>query len=185
MNLEKFKENFTGNKLPKNLISLNEFQNQSNKYFSESFELRFDDKSGIESWSDNKNFLEKLIPFAKANASGSMYAIWKNNEELDLDELPIVVFGDEGGYNVVAENSLGLFQLLTFDKEIYVDFDTIGFFKDEDDYEESPRLKEYVTWLKENFNLDAVTETEAESIIEKAQEKFKHEFDNWVDQYLE
>ena len=72
-------------------------------------------------------------------------------------------------------------QLLTFDIEISVDHEEVYFYKHEDDYEESENLTIYIRWLKENFNLDPIENTE--EIIEKAQQKYKSKFDNWVGQY--
>ncbi|MCQ4140620.1 hypothetical protein [Chryseobacterium sp. EO14] len=181
MELNEFKRNFVGFELPKELILLNEFDNNVSDYYSEGFELALDDKSGIATWSENKDFLDRLMPFAQANASGSIYALWDDGENKELVNLPVVVFGDEGGYHVVAENIIGLLQLLTFDTEISVDYDEVYFYKDEEDYEESHNLSLYKNWLKENLNLEPIENTE--EIIEKAQQKYKSKFDNWVGQY--
>lgn len=180
MKLREFKKNFSGYEMPKELIFLNEFENYISNY-SECFGLVLDDKSGISTWSENKDFLKRLMPFAQANGSGSTYALWDDGENKELNNLPVVVFGDEGGYHIVAENILGLMQLLTFDAEISVDYAEIYFYKDEDDYKESENLSVYINWLKENFNLDPINNTKV--IINKAQEKYKGKFNNWVGQY--
>ena len=181
MELNEFKRNFEGFEMPKELILLNEFDNNASDYYSESFELVLGSKSGIATWSENKEFLDRLMPFAQANGSGSTYALWDDSESKELVNLPVVVFGDEGGCHIVAENILGLLQLLTFDTEISVDHGEISFYKDEEDYEESENLSLYTNWLKENFNLDPINHPE--EIINKAQEKYKEKFDNWVRKY--
>ncbi len=183
MNIPAFKENFGVTKLPIELEKLIRFQNEQSDFecYSEGFGLMIDDKSGIESWSEDEAFLNKLLPFAQANGSGSIYAFWNNGSSEDLSEYPIVVFGDEGGVQVVAENLLALMQLLTFDSEISVYHDEAYFYKDEEEYEESEGHAAYVIWLKENFNLDPVTETE--ELIQCAQGKYKQTFDSWFKLY--
>lgn len=180
MTLENFKKNF-------NVPITNEFKlffeindELGFENYSQGFGLYEDDKSGISSWSEDSDFLNKLMPFAQANGSGSMYVLWNNGSENSLSNLPVVVFGDEGGYHIVAKNILEFLQLLTFDTEISVDHEEVYFYKDED-YEESENLQEYINWLKENFDLNPIEETE--SILESAQEKYKADFEKWVSQY--
>lgn len=180
MTLEDFKKNFNEpitNEF-KLFFEINDELGFEN--YSQGFGLYEDDKSGISSWSEDSDFLDKLMPFAQANGSGSMYALWNNGSGNSLSDLPVVVFGDEGGYHIVAKNILEFMQLLTFDTEISVDHEEVYFYKDED-YEESENLQEYINWLKENFNLNPIEETE--SILENAQEKYKADFDKWVSQY--
>lgn len=181
MNLEDFKKNFNGqitNELTL-FYEINEELGYEN--YSQGFGLYEDDKSGISSWSEDPDFLDKLMPFAQANGSGSMYVLWNNDQNKSLNELPVVVFGDEGGYHIVAKNIFEFMQLLTFDNEISVDHEQAYFYKDEDDYEESEGLPEYKEWLKENFNLDSIDDTE--SILENAQKTYKADFDKWVSKF--
>ena len=180
MTLEDFKKNFN-NQITNELALFFEINDELGyESYSQGFGLYEDDKSGISSWSEDKAFLDKLMPFAQANGSGSMYVLWNNDSNKSLNELPVVVFGDEGGYHIVAKNIFEFMQLLTFDTEISVDHEEAYFYKDED-YEESENLQEYISWLKENFNLDPIDETEP--ILESAQEKYKADFDNWVSQF--
>jgi hypothetical protein len=183
MNITGFKENLGVTNLPAELEKLIQFQNEQFDFecYSEGFGLMIDDKSGIESWSQDEEFLDKLLPFAQANGSGSIYAFWKDESSEDPSEYPIVVFGDEGGVHVVAENLLSLMRLLTFDSEISVYHDEAYFYKDEEEYEASEGHRAYVSWLKENFNLDPVTETK--ELIQQAQNKYKSAFDSWLKHY--
>lgn len=180
MELTEFEQNFKNYTIPTELIFLKYFQDRLPEY-SEGFYLLVDDKSGIKTWSENQDFLDRLMPFAQANCSGSTYGIWNDGTDKPLNQLPIVVFGDEGGVHIVAENILQLMQILTFDTEISVDFDQAYFYKDEDDYEESEDNSSYKNWLKENFQLDPIADPD--KIIEKAQEKYKVAFDNWFGQF--
>lgn len=181
MTLEDFKQNFN-NQITDELALFFEINDELGfENYSQGFGLYEDDKSGISTWSEDEAFLDQLMPFAQANGSGSMYVLWNNEAGKSLNELPVVVFGDEGGQHVIAKNIFEFMQLLTFDNEISVDHEEAYFYKDEEDYEESENLQEYIDWLKENFNLDPIQETE--SIIKNAQEKYKAEFDQWVSHF--
>jgi hypothetical protein len=180
MELTEFAKNFKGYPISRELLLLNSFEDQYPDY-SEGFCLLVDDQSGLKTWSENEEFLNRLMPFAQANRSDSMYALWNDGTNKPLDQLPVVVLGDEGGVHILAENTLQLMQLLTFDAEIAVGFDWVYFYKDEDDYQESPNKATYQRWLKENFSLDPVQDPNA--IIEAAQNKHKAAFDHWFGQY--
>ncbi len=181
---EEFKTNFAGHAVPAELEKLRAFEERADgQYFSESFELTVDDKSGLKTWSDDATFLAALMPFAQANGSGSFYALWANGAP--PSEMPVVVFGDEGGAYVVAENVRGLLSLLSYDAEPTVDDEGVTFFKDEDDEdrEDSDAHETYVEWLHKSFRLSAIDE--AESIVETAQEKHGAAFKIWLKQYAE
>ena len=79
--------------------------------YSECFGLLVtNDKTGIKTWSEEEEFYNSFIEFAGANGSGSSYAYWLIDK--DLNNCPIVVFGDEGGVHIVAENILQLLYLI-------------------------------------------------------------------------
>jgi hypothetical protein len=183
MNIESFKKNLNLETLPRELEALIRFDTEQAQsgYFSESFELMIDNKSGIATWCNNPEFLNKLYPFAQANGSGSIYAIWDDGAGKALNEMPVVVFGDEGGVHPVAENFTAFLQLLTYDVEISVSHERVYFYKDEESYEESTERPLYLQWLKENFNLDPVTDTKP--ILETAQLKYKQRFDEWMNSF--
>ncbi|RZJ54023.1 MAG: hypothetical protein EOO44_06470 [Flavobacterium sp.] len=183
MELNDFKKNFN-TEITNELALFFEINDELGfENYSQGFGLYRDDKSGIATWSEDKNFLDRLMPFAQANGSGSMYVLWDDGKNKSLNEMPVVVFGDEGGYHIIAKNIFELMQLLTFDSEISVDHEDVYFYKDEDDYEESEGLPEYKNWLKENFNLNSVEDEDTTAIIEAAQEEYKEDFDQWVSQY--
>ncbi len=180
MELDEFKENFNGYELTSELIDLKLFQDKYPDY-SQGFYLLVDDKIGIKTWSEDRDFLERLMPFAQANGTGSTYGIWNNETSKPLNELPIVVFGDEGGVHIVAENIFQLMQMLTYDTEIMVDFDNACFYKDEEEFEESEDNSTYKNWLKENFDLEPTSEPN--EIIDNAQRIYKVPFDKWFGHY--
>ena len=99
----------------------------------------------------------------------------------DLNNCPIVVFGDEGGVHIVAENTKKLIQLLTLDTEISVDFDKAYFYQDEEYYEESENKEEFKDWVKNQFNLEAIESNEdTDEIVEEAQRKYKQKFNDFL-----
>lgn len=185
MDIKEFKENWGSTKIPTELEKLIYFQTNISSFenYSHGFGVLVDDKSGLKSWSEDSSFLDKLYPFAQANGSGSFYAIWNDGTNKQINEMPIVVFGDEGGVHVVAENILQLLHLTTFDTEISVDFEKTYFYKDKDDYEESEDLNEYLKWLKGDYGLDQIQEPS--EIISSAQAKYKIAFEQWFGQYYD
>jgi len=180
--LQEFAKNFGDKPIPEALARLWEFQEKTGfEYYADGFGLQYDDKGGLENgWSNNPAFLEKLMPFAQANGGGSFYALWQYDGAVSLDQLPVVLFGDEGGEFIVAENINGLLQLLTLDSEPMT-YEEVSFYRDPE--EDSTEFSEaYITWLKKTLNLDAIEE--ASDVIEPAQEKFQVVFDSWKNNYL-
>jgi hypothetical protein len=179
--LEEFAVQFGNYKLPEDLVKLYEFEQEHGvESYSECFGLTItNDKIGIKTWSEEEEFYDSFIEFAGANGSGSSYAYWLIDK--DLNNCPIVVFGDEGGVHVVAESTRKLIQLLTLDTEISVDFDSAYFYKDEEYYEESENKEEFQEWVKEEFDLDAIeTNEEADEIVDQAQRKYKQKFNDFL-----
>jgi hypothetical protein len=176
-----FKANFEGHAIPSELEKLCAFDVEADLgYLSDGFELTVDDKGGLKSWSDNPEFLGALMPFAQANGSGSFYALWAGASKTP-SEMPVVVFGDEGGVHVVAENVLALLQILTFDAEPMIDDDGVTFYKDEDDHEPSNGHDAYVEWLDKTFGLAPVDD--AEPLVESAREKHQAGFEAWAKRF--
>ena len=171
-------------------------------YFSQGFEIlkgedglgAEDGESGLRSWvrggagdaqKDVEDFFDKFIPFANANGTGSFYALWIDDAEKPLNQLPVIVFGDEGGVFVVAENFVQLLHLLTYYDEISVDCGE-GVYFCRYEYEESDNLRHYLQWVKQNYDLNPVTESEeTEKIIKAAQEKYTARFNAWFSQYFD
>jgi hypothetical protein len=179
--LEEFASQFGDYKLPIDLVKLYEFQQEyGSETYSECFGLTItNDKTGIKTWSEEEEFYNSFIEFSGANGSGSSYAYWLIDK--DLNNCPIVVFGDEGGIHVVAENIRRLIHLLTLDTEISVDFDYAYFYKDEEYYEDNENKEEFHQWVKEEFNLNAIeTNEEADEILEQAKRKYKQKLNDFL-----
>ena len=179
--LEEFAVQFGSYKLPEDLVKLYEFEQEHGvESYSECFGLTItEEKTGIKTWSEEEEFYNSFIEFAGANGSGSSYAYWLIDK--DLNNCPIVVFGDEGGVHVVAESTRKLIQLLTLDTEISVDFDSAYFYKDEEYYEESENKEEFQKWVKEQFGFDAIeSNEEADEIVAQAKRKYKQKFNDFL-----
>ncbi|MDO4451021.1 MAG: hypothetical protein Q4B79_08720 [Moraxella sp.] len=177
-------ETLWGRTISFGLAQLIEFQESQSAFecYSQGFGIATDYRDGLESWSDDPQFLDKLFPFAQANGSGSFYAFWDSGEDyLSMHLMPIVVFGDEGGQWVVAESFDELLQLLSYDTEITVLPDDVYFYKDEDD-DKNEDAQIFREWLGQYFkHLPIVTSNEqADMIIKNAQQKYQAKFNDWL-----
>jgi hypothetical protein len=154
-------------------------------YLSDGFELDMNNHTVmLKTWSDNKEFYEKFRSIGQANNSGSNYSIWDINDSKDYTNLPIVVFGDEGGIHIVAENILQFLTLLTIDREIYVSIEEAEFYMYDLDPNHHPDVEKYKEWLKKEFDLEPITVDQANQIIKNAQEKYGKEFNTWLSKYV-
>lgn len=187
MNLLEFYNNFLSEDIPNNLTKLVIFENDysgGGYGFANGFSINTDYEVGL-TYTDNPEFSKQLYPFAKANDTGSFYCIWDDKSERTLGEMPIVVFGDEGGIHIVAQNILELMHLLTYDVEIFVSIEEVFFYKSEEYYQPSEYHNEYIALLKADYNLEAITEAEMDNIIKDAQTKHKTSFDTWCSQFFD
>lgn len=166
------------------LNSLYELQTRlGSEEYAEGFELTdYGDTSGLEAWSVDREFLNKLVPFAHANGSGSLYALWSHADGDDLTSLPVVIFGDEGGQHVVARSLTELLQIVGYDVEAWVDHDEVFFYRSFDDYEPSAGLDAYVRWLAEELGVEPADDPTM--LVAAAQREIGPAFDSWVAPFL-
>lgn len=147
-------------------------------------------KSGLKTYSEKPEFLDAFYEFGTANAMGSTYAYWHYDKNEPLDEMPIVVFGDEGGEHIVASNLRELLQILTYDVEAHINLAKVYYLKngeqqDDSPYQPSHYHDEFVDWLKATFDLDPLDKTaQVEEIIANAQAKYGDKFKQWCRQYF-
>lgn len=151
--------------------------------YSEGFGLSdYMDDSGLSAgWSKDPEFLARLVAFAQANGSGSIYALWRVDDRTELATLPVVVFGDEGGLHVVARDLRELLRLLALDSEISVDWEDAHFYSESEE-EHTEGHAEYVAWLARQFGLSAPEDHEA--LVSAAQEEFGQRFARWAKPFL-
>jgi hypothetical protein len=175
---------FQGLSVPKKLLALLKFDTETSQrdYFSSGFEFSLDkEKVGLKTYSDSKKFLNSIYEFAKADGGGSSYAFWLKDGNSNLELAPIVVFGSEGGFHIVAKNLDGLLQILTFDSEPMIDWETVYYYKGLEDFEPSKKSKEYRNWLKKECAIDPIDN--ADAIVEEAQKEHKKSFNAWVGEF--
>ena len=135
--------------------------------YSECFYLKTSTEYNLDNWCESKEFMNAFLEFATANGSGSSYAYWLIDD--NLENCPIVVFGDEGGLHAIANSTPEFMQLLTLNVEISVDWDSAYFYKDDEYYNESDYKEEFAAFVQEIFNLPTLeTNEETETIINKA-----------------
>jgi len=179
-------ENFQNYEVPENLMALFMFVNQvsGQEYFSDGFEFSADkEKLGLKTYSTDELFLNSIHEFANADGTGSTYAFWLKDNITNLENAPIVVFGSEGGYHVVAKNLDELLQILTFDCEPMVGWDEVYYYKNTDEYEPSRKITEYRKWLKKELSIDSLDN--ADPIVQSAQNEYQASFKAWVGNFYD
>ncbi len=190
---QEFTALFKGYKIPKELKSLLEFQVSENipSYYSNAIYLMTEETALIESFSTNEEFLKVFIPFAEANSAGSIYAFWiSSNETDDLTQVPIVVFGDEGGVFVVANNIQELLQIAAYDVEAVV-YEDEFYFQDKEVLEEEAEFNpaefytEYLDWLRTDAKLKPVlTIEDVDAIVDRAQATFQEKLEQFIKRFV-
>jgi hypothetical protein len=153
--------------------------------YAEGFGLTdYNDNAGLAAgWSKDSSFLARLVSFAQANGTGSIYALWRIDDRTDLATLPVVVFGDEGGQHVVARDLRELLQLLALDAVMSVDWESASFSFGPEDEEHCEGHAEYVAWLLRNFDL--TTAEDHDALVTAAQREFGERFADWVGPFLQ
>ena len=144
-------------------------------------------QEGERTYSEDAAFLRRFVVFAQANWSGSVYAIWRRDESADPADCPVVIFGDEGGVHVVAQNLTEWARLLTYDTEPMVMWDSVIYVaSDDDDARPSPRIADYRAWAQERFGLKPFkTDKQIADAIGKAQTKLQDELISFMRQYTD
>lgn len=180
---------FGNHQVPKDLKLLFEFHLEYGPYdYAQSFFLETSDDISLSSWSEDEKFTKCFIEFATANGSGSVYAYWLIDK--NIENCPIVVFGDEGGIILVANNMQELIHILTLDVEISVGLYGVSFYIEEDIDEDdeynipSQNKEEFAAWANTNFGLNALNTTEqAETIAQKAQAKYQEKLNSFLEKF--
>ncbi|WP_409490889.1 hypothetical protein [Amycolatopsis sp. cmx-11-12] len=165
------------------LNELKDLYDSASDFLADGFELYdYDDKERhFPKELDDPQFLSRLIPFAQANGSGSMYALWRSSDETDLALLPVVAFGDEGGEHVIARDFQDFLRLLGYDAEIMVDHDSAYYFREEDD-DHSGSHDEFVEWLQQRGLAPA---EDPDAVVAAAQEVHGERFRAWITPFYE
>ncbi len=186
---KKYARNFGKLGLPDLLAKLVDFQNDVGiEMFAEGFALTEDDKGlfkgfcnsdgkPVASKAKEKGFLEALLPIGAATGTGSVYAVWNDGKSKKVEDMPIVVFGDEGGVHVVAEDLGQLLAIVGADVEPMVDWDGVQYYKSKDD-EPSLRIAAYRKWLADEVGVKPATKPD--TLVRKAQKRYGAAFRTWM-----
>lgn len=184
MKINELTKAFGERPIPKLLTDLLHFDNtvSQDDWFSEGFEFSTDEENHmLKTYCEEDEFINSLIQFAQADGTGSSYTFWIKDNDKSLDNAPIVVFGSEGGYHVISKNINDFLSVLAYDVEPMIDWDSISYYKDEEDYEPSKYNDSYRNWLVENHQIE--TTKNANEIVQNAQEKYQEEFKEWMNKY--
>lgn len=187
VNINNFEANFKNLEIPTELTDLLNFQKSIAIGDHEKFTYQFcigrdySDKSGLNGYSNDEEFTNSIIEFAKAAGYGSTYAFWIRNNNKNLSDAPILAVTNKDGIHIIAKNIRELLEILTFDVEPTLRWDEMYFYKDENFYEPTDKTEEYKAWVLEKYGVKT-TEYPAE-IVNKAQEVYEVEFQNWFKKY--
>lgn len=187
MTLQEYTKLFVGGIAPIVLTDLWSFAQSltPDQPFAEGFELITNEYTWS-LYSQCSEFNQRVVPFAQADSSGSIYALWQSAQPMPLDQMPIVVFGSDGGQHVVAEHLPALLRLLSLDTEPIVDEDGVLYCRDEENYEPSPHSRAFRKWFRAHFQLCPIsTNFEAEALVERAQTQYGQAFLHWLQPFLE
>lgn len=167
------------------LNELKEFEERcGNEYYADGFELvEFGRPSGAETYSEEQEFIDSFVCFARANRTGSDYAFWRVDDRPDLATVPVVVFGDEGGIGIVAGNLRDLLRQLGCDWWQWPSWEGAQFMAPDPDDKPSPRHGDYLEWLKETFDL--TPPDDPNELRHVAEGEFGTLLENWVDRFYQ
>ncbi|MDA2811894.1 hypothetical protein O4J56_14720 [Nocardiopsis sp. RSe5-2] len=156
-------------------------------YLALGFEMGRYTRRGLE---PAPGFDGRLITFAQANGSGSLYAVWLRDRGADPAAQPVVALGDEGGVRLVARD---LRAFLTFLAALPTNcephIDTEGVFvrelidpdDEEDEDDEGAALADnaaFTEWLDRTFGLAPADDWRA--VVDAAEEEFGDEWAAWA-----
>jgi len=152
-------------------------------YYASGFELQKPSPGDLASWSTDPAFTAPLTVFAQANGSGSMYALWQPDASTTPDKTPVLVFGDEGGVHLVAENVATLLRMLAYDCEPMVDHDGVTFYRDKDD-PQSAAHEPYVKWLTKEIGAPIAKSKDISAALKAAKTAHGKAFKAFAKKYI-
>ncbi|KPE14778.1 hypothetical protein AFL20_15055, partial [Yersinia pestis subsp. microtus bv. Ulegeica] len=101
-----------------------------------------------------------------------------------LDEMPVVVAGNEGDFPIVARNFDELLSLMSLGEELYLHGDEASCCNFDGSTQE-PEFFEFLTFLEKTLNITPLkTADEGNAIITQARLAFLDEFNLWVNKAL-
>lgn len=189
LDVKKYAANLRPFEVPAILAQLVEFQNDVGaERFAEGFYLDVDDKGLFKGFCDPrgeriasgakvKKFLAQLLPIATATGTGSVYAAWNRAGSKTVEDMPVLVFGDEGGVHVVAENLRELLAIVGADVEPMVDSDDVSYYRAKD-HEPSPEFEAFRSWLSSTAGVKPAKSPDA--VVKRARKRYGDELVRWL-----
>ncbi|MEV4115747.1 hypothetical protein [Nonomuraea sp. NPDC049695] len=133
---------------------------------------------GYNAFFKDPELIERLLPFADADYQGSLFALWRFDDQSDLAAVPIVLLGHEGGIHLIARDLREFFRFLgSLDCPIACDWQYV-FYEEDEEAEEPAAREEYLAWLDEQFGLFPADDPD--DVIEAAKAEFQERFDAWM-----
>ncbi|UFS60995.1 hypothetical protein [Subtercola endophyticus] len=176
MNREQLRDIFAPLRPPRALDALTEFDEAVGGCYAEGFAYERRNGHRLRQLSSDPRVTDRLIVFGQANEDGSEFAVWNvpprsaesTAPESILEEMPIVILGDEGGIHPVASNAVEFLRLLSFDRDLAVSEERVWFSQDEL-HDDSPFHAAYRVWFEAHF---AATLTTRDEIAQNAQRRY-------------
>ncbi|PSH12010.1 hypothetical protein B7R74_20825 [Yersinia pseudotuberculosis] len=177
--------------IPERIATFIQFA-EKNPDFSTTFIVTSPDDEGLTYWIDSYNengadhhiAKRDLIQFCEADMGGSHFCFWDDGQGKSLDEMPVVVAGNEGDFPIVARNFDELLSLMSLGEELYLHGDEASCCNFDGSTQE-PEFFEFLTFLEKTLNITPLkTANEGNAIITQARLAFLDEFNLWVNKAL-
>lgn len=145
--------------IPERIATFIQFA-EKNPDFSTIFIVTSSDDEGLTYWIDSydengaDHHIAKrdLIQFCEADMGGSHFCFWDDGQGKSLDEMPVVVAGNEGDFPIVARNFDELLSLMSLGEELYLHGDEASCCNFDGSTQE-PEFFEFLTFLEKTLNI--------------------------------
>jgi predicted DNA-binding WGR domain protein len=203
--LNEYSSVFGQYQIPTTLKLLAEFEDKyGRETFGTSFYLRTENNA-FDTYFDKKDkkriqeYTNQMLPFAVADGTGGIVALWVREGNDDLENAPIIYYGSEGGISVVAQNLKEYIQILSFGAECMDGsfYHSIDEYDDDSDFKDfksefihyNPNFLSFRKWMKETLNITPVEDWDeedndiVEGLVKNAIKKLTKSFDKWQYQF--
>lgn len=177
--------------IPKVLEKLYQFDEEYGaEMYSECFSIGAQEEDTFEYYFDFDEeqvieYNKQIKPFATVDGTGGFAAFWLIDNNREIANAPIIIYGSEGQIKITAKNIFDFMRLLTFDCEL-MDGASYMF---KEDYEASEYKQEFREFIKKEFDLDPVCDLNSNQkngnsedsikITQEAEKLFKEKFIEW------